>query len=71
MTLEQVRTINNAMSFLTQLREVSRHKEYLGDCWSFIETHRKAMEEAGVDTNIIEHFGIIAEGTIIGRDLEL
>lgn len=61
MTLEQITTINNAMSSLTVLDEIANKALEAGQCYQYIYDHVKAMKEAGVPQDICKHYQTIGE----------
>lgn len=59
MTLEQISTINNAMSSLPILDDVIKEAPSVQACYQYILDHAKAMREANVPKDIWEHYQII------------
>lgn len=56
MTLEQIRTINNAMSFISVIPQMKRAGETPEIIGRYSISHLAEMEEAGVSKDITEHF---------------
>ena len=61
MTTEQITTINNAMSMLSDLQEAASMMTSLENYQEWTNQHIKALRDSGVDSSIVKHFESICE----------
>jgi hypothetical protein len=64
MTTEQITAINNALSMLSDVYQCATSTNSVEEFIEYTDRHIKALKDAGVDNNIVEHCKCLVDAYI-------